>query len=107
MTAWLYLSAAIGMEIAGTFLLKLSDGFAKWQWGTLSLLCYAVSFLFLAPALKLLPVGIVYAIWSGVGIIGVTTLGIVVFGDRLALAQYGFISLILVGTVGLTLTTPA
>jgi len=107
MTAWLYLSAAIGMEIAGTFLLKLSDGFAKWQWGTLSLLCYAVSFLFLAPALKLLPVGIVYAIWSGVGIIGVTTLGIVVFGDRLAFAQYGFISLILVGTVGLKLTTPA
>ena len=107
MTAWLYLSAAIGMEIAGTFLLKLSDGFAKWQWGTLSLLCYAVSFLFLAPALKNLPVGIVYAIWSGVGIIGVTTLGIVVFGDRLALAQYGFISLILVGTVGLKLTTPA
>ena len=107
MTAWLYLSATIGMEIAGRFLLKLSDGFAKWQWGTLSLLCYAVSFLFLAPALKLLPVGIVYAIWSGVGIIGVTTLGIVVFGDRLALARYDFISLILVGTVGLKLTTPA
>ena len=107
MPAWLYLSAAIGMEIAGTFLLKLSDGFAKWQWGTLSLLCYAVSFLFLAPALKLLPGGSVYAIWSGVGSIGVTTLGIVVFGDRLARAQYGFISLILVGTVGLKLTTPA
>ena len=106
MTAWLYLSAAIAMEIAGTFLLKLSDGFAKWQWGALSLCCYAVSFLFLAPALKLLPVGIVYAIWSGVGIIGVTALGIAVFGDRLALAQYGFIAMILVGTVGLKLTTP-
>tara|TARA_Y100001934_G_scaffold232634_1_gene281596 strand:+ start:206 stop:529 length:324 start_codon:yes stop_codon:yes gene_type:complete len=107
MTAWLYLSAAIVMEIAGTFLLKLSDGFTKWQWGTLSLLCYAVSFQFLAPALKLLPVGIVYAIWSGVGIIGVTALGFVVFDENLAVAQYGFIALILVGTVGLKLTTPA
>lgn len=51
--------------------------------------------------------GIVYAIWAGVGIIGVTALGIVVFGDRLALSQYGFIFLILIGTVGLKLTTPA
>tara|TARA_Y100001934_G_C11621072_1_gene436704 strand:- start:36 stop:359 length:324 start_codon:yes stop_codon:yes gene_type:complete len=106
MTAWLYLSAAIAMEIAGTFLLKLSDGFAKWHWGALSLCCYAVSFVFLAPALKLLPVGIVYAIWAGVGIIGVTALGIVVFGDRLGPSQYGFIAMILVGTVGLKLTAP-
>lgn len=105
MNAWIYLAIAICLEIAGTFFLKLSDGFAKWQWGLLSILCYAVCFVALAPALKVLPVGLVYAIWAGVGIIGATALGLIVFGDRLEPYHYGFISLILVGAVGLRLTT--
>lgn len=105
MNAWIYLSVAICLEIAGTFLLKLSEGFEKWQWGMLSILCYSLCFWALAPALKLLPVGTVYAIWAGIGIIGATTLGVAVFGDRLAFYQYGFIALILIGAVGLRLTT--
>ncbi len=105
MNAWIYLAIAISLEIAGTFFLKLSDGFAKWQWGSLSILCYAVCFIALAPALKILPVGLVYAIWAGVGIIGATALGLIFFGDRLAPHHYGFIALILVGAVGLRLTT--
>ena len=59
----------------------------------------------LAPALRDLPVGIVYAVWAGVGIIGATALGMFVFGERLAIYHYGFIALILVGAVGLRLTT--
>lgn len=105
MNAWLYLVIAIGLEIIGTFLLKLSDGFAKWHWGSLSILCYALCFWALAPALRDLPVGIVYAVWAGVGIIGATVLGMFVFGERLAIYHYGFIGLILVGAVGLRLTT--
>ncbi len=106
MNAWVYLSLAIGLEIAGTFFLKLSDGFTKWLWGSLSILSYALCFWVLAPALRDLPVGVVYAIWSGVGIIGATALGILFFGDRLGLVQYGFIALILGGAIGLKLTTP-
>lgn len=105
MHAWLYLTVAICLEIAGTFLLKLSDGFAKWQWGVLSILCYSLCFWVLAPALRDLPVGVVYAVWAGVGIIGATMLGVMFFGDRLAVHHYGFIALILVGAVGLKLTT--
>ncbi|WP_170565345.1 DMT family transporter [Ruegeria atlantica] len=107
MNAWGYLLVAISLEIAGTYLLKLSDGFAKWQWGSLSILCYSLFFWALAPALKDLPVGVVYAIWAGVGIIGASALGVFLFGDRLAAYQYGFILLILIGAVGLRLTTQA
>ena len=105
MNPWWYLAIAIGLEIIGTFLLKLSDGFSKWHWGSLSILCYALCFWALAPALRDLPVGIVYAVWAGVGIIGATALGMFVFGERLAIYHYGFIALILVGAVGLRLTT--
>lgn len=105
MNAWGYLFLAIGLEVLGTFLLKLSDGFAKWQWGALSILCYSACFWALAPALRDLPVGLVYAIWAGIGIVGASALGVLFFGDRLALLQYGFIALILIGAIGLRLTS--
>lgn len=107
MNAWIYLTVAICLEITATFFLKLSEGFEKWQWGALSILCYSLCFWALAPALKVLPVGVVYAVWAGVGIIGATALGIAVFGDRLASYQYGFIALIVIGAVGLRITTTA
>lgn len=105
MNAWIYLSIAIALEVTATLFLKLSDGFTKWHWGTLSILFYSLCFIALAPAIKVLPVGVVYAIWAGVGILGATALGFVIFGDRLAIYQYGFIALIVVGAVGLRLTT--
>ncbi len=105
MHAWMYLSFAILLEISATFFLKLSHGFEKWQWGSLSILCYSLCFWALAPAMKDLPVGVVYAVWAGVGIIGASALGYVVFGERLAPYQYGFIALIIVGAVGLRVTT--
>lgn len=105
MNAWAFLILAILLEIAGTLFLKLSDGFAKWQWGTLSIVCYTLCFIALAPALKVLPVGVAYAIWAGVGIVGASALGVAIFGDRLAPQQYGFIALVLIGAIGLRLTT--
>ena len=105
MSAWVWLGFAIALEVAGTFLLKLSNGFEKWQWGMLSILCYSACFWVLAPAMKALPVGIVYAVWAGVGIVAATALGLFVFGERLGPLQFGFIAMILVGAVGLRLTT--
>ncbi len=107
MNAWIYLMLAISLEIAATLFLKLSDGFARWQWGMASIFLYSACFWVLAPALKVLPVGVVYALWAGLGIIGATILGLVLFNERLSVVQYGFVALILVGAVGLRLTTDA
>ena len=103
--AWFLLALAIALEVAGTFLLKLSDGFEKWQWGTLSMLCYALCFWALAPAMKVLPVGVVYAIWAGVGIVAAQLMGLLAFGEKLGALQLVFIAFVLVGAIGLRLTT--
>ena len=58
MSAWIFLAIAIAVEVCGTFLLKLSDGFAKWHWGALAIVCYAVSIFSLAPAVKVIPRGL-------------------------------------------------
>jgi small multidrug resistance pump len=80
MNAWIYLGFAIALEIAGTFLLKLSHGFERWQWGALSIACYSGCFMMMAPAMKVLPVGVVYAIWSGIGIVGAVGLRVTAKG---------------------------
>lgn len=105
MNAWIFLAAAIALEVTGTFLLKLSDGFEKWHWGALSIACYSMCFWVLAPAMKVLPVGVVYAIWAGVGIVAASFIGYFVFAEKLGLVQYGLISMVLIGAVGLQLTT--
>lgn len=107
MGAWGYLAAAIALEIFATAFLKLSDGFAKWHWGLLSIMLYSACFWVLAPALKILPVGVVYAIWSGTGIVAITMIGMFFFDERLASLQFLFIAMILIGAVGLQLTTQA
>lgn len=105
MNAWIFLALAICFEVAGTFLLKLSHGFEKWQWGALSIMSYTICFWMLAPAMKFIPVGIVYAIWAGVGIVCASLIGLWAFGEKLSLVQYGFVAAILIGAVGLNLTT--
>ena len=100
MNAWLFLAAAIALEVTGTFLLKLSNGFEKWQWGALSILCYSACFWVLAPAMKVLPVGVVYAIWAGVGIVAAALIGIFASNERLGALQLACIALVLIGAVG-------
>lgn len=107
MSAWGFLAAAIAMEVLGTFLLKLSNGFERWHWGMLSILCYSACFWVLAPALKVIPVGVAYAIWAGVGIVAATIIGVMAFGERLGAVQLLCIALVLAGAVGLRLTTQA
>lgn len=107
MNAWVALVIAITLEVAGTFLLKLSNGFEKQHWGVLSIACYSGCFLALAPAMKALPVGVVYAIWAGLGIVAATALGVFVFYEKLGTVQYACIALVLIGALGLRLTTKA
>jgi len=105
MNAWAFLAGAIALEVMGTFLLKLSDGFEKPLWGGLSILCYSACFWALAPAMKALPVGIVYAIWSGIGIVAASLIGIFAFDEKLGALQFVFVAMILTGAVGLQITS--
>ena len=105
MNPWLSLALAIALEVAGTFFLKLSNGFEKQHWGILSIALYSACFWVFAPALKVIPVGIAYAIWSGVGIVAAGLIGTFAFGERLGAIQLAFIALVIVGCVGLRLTT--
>jgi small multidrug resistance pump len=107
MNAWLLLAIAIAFEIAGTSLLKASNGFSRMGLGVASMACYWVCFGFLALAMKNIPVGVVYAIWSGAGIVAITIIGWLVFRQNLNATQIGFIVLICVGAIGLNLTTSA
>ena len=104
MNAWFFLALAITLEVSGTFLLKLSNGFEKWQWGALSIACYSACFWVLAPATKVLPVGVVYAFWAGVGIVAAAIIGIVAFDEKLGAIPSLCIAMVLVGAVGLRIT---
>ncbi len=104
MNAWLLLGGAITLEIAATSLLKASDGFSKPIYGGISILLYSICFWLLAFAFTRIPMGVAYAIWSGVGIAAIALIGYVVFRQSLSLVQLGFIALIVIGAVGLNLT---
>jgi small multidrug resistance pump len=107
MSAWIYLALAIALEVAATFLLKLSNGFERARWGVASMALYSVCFWALAPALKTIPVGVAYAIWAGVGIAAAGAIGAFAFGERLGPLQLAFVAMIMVGAIGLRLTTSA
>ena len=107
MSAWIFLALAIALEVAATWCLKLSHGFEKQIWGYASLALYTACFWVLAPALKTIPVGVAYAIWAGVGIAAAGAIGAFAFGEKLGPLQLAFVAMIMVGAVGLRLTTSA
>lgn len=94
---WIYLVLAIATETVGTTALKASEGFTRLWPSLLVVVAYALSFWFLAQVLKTIPVGIAYAIWSGLGIVLIAGIGWVWFGQRLDLPAIIGISLIIAG----------
>jgi len=106
MNGWVYMVAAIGLEVVATTLLKMSDGLAQKGLAAAAILTYIACFLALAPALKLLPLGVAYAVWCGVGIVAVAVIGRFAFGQVLSGPQILCMALILGGTIGLQLLTP-
>jgi small multidrug resistance pump len=92
---WVLLGAAIATEVAGTFALRASDGFSKLVPSIIIVVGYVASFILLAIVLKSLPVGIVYAIWSAVGVALVAVLGRIMFGDPVPpLAAVGMVLIV-------------
>jgi len=103
--AWVILFFAGLMEIGWAIGLKYTDGFTRLVPSVLTLAAMTISVVLLAIALKTLPVGTGYAVWTGIGAVGTAILGIVLFGDPATAARLGCIGLIVAGIVGLKLAT--
>lgn len=99
--AWLLLLVAGLFEVAWAIGLKYTVGFSRLWPSVLTVLAMIVSVVCLALALKTIPVGTGYAIWTGIGAVGTAILGIVLFGESAAAARLMCIGLIVAGIVGL------
>lgn len=97
--SWLYLTIAIAAEVVATTALKASDGFTRMRPAGITVAGYGVAFYLLALALKTIPVGVAYAIWSGAGIVAIAAIGYFVFGQKLDAAALAGIGLILAGVL--------
>ncbi len=101
---WLYLFAAGVFEIVWATSQKYSEGFTRPLPTVITLLTATASFLLLGLAMRHLHLGTAYAIWTGIGIIGTTLLGIALFHEPAGWLRLFFIALILIGIIGLKLT---
>ena len=99
MKAVLFLFVAIIFEIIGTSVLKLSEQFTKVIPSIISIIAYITAFYFLSLTLKTIPVGIAYAIWSGVGIVLISVIGLVYFKQSLDLPAILGLGLIIAGVI--------
>ena len=99
----LMLAVAILLEVCGTTCMKLSDGFTKPLYTALVALFYVFCFIALSVSLKTMPVGVVYAIWSGVGTVLVAIVGLFLFHEPMTALKAFSIGLIVAGVAGLNL----
>lgn len=102
---WIYLIIAGMFEISWAVGLKFSHGFSRIIPSFLTVVCMILSFYFLAQALKNLPLGTAYAIWTGIGTIGTVICGIILFKEPATALRLFCIALIVSGITGLKLLT--
>lgn len=100
---YLYLFFAVLAETIGTTALQASAQFTRFWPSVLVVVAYGLSFFLLSHTLKFMPVGIVYALWSGLGIIFIAMIGFVVFGQKLDLAALVGLGLIIAGILVINL----
>ena len=105
--AWVYLLLAGIFEIGFAIGLKYTEGFTR-LWPSMGTIVAAgISLWLLTQALRTIPVGTAYAIWTGIGAVGVAALGVILFSESASPARLGCIALIVAGVVGLKLFSPA
>ncbi len=102
---WLFLTLAIVFEVFGTTAMKLADGFKQPWWAVAMIVGYTLCFYFLTLALRDFDLSVVYAVWSGLGIVLLTAIGIFFFSESVNVWKMVCIALILIGVVGLNLGT--
>ena len=103
MNQWLLLGGAILAEVVATAALKLSDGFSKLWPSLVVVIGYGIAFFLLSLTLRMVPIGIAYAIWSGVGLVLITVADFFLFDQRLDLAALVGMSLIVCGVAVINL----
>ena len=96
---YIYLAVAVAFETIGTSAMQASQQFTRLWPSVLVVVGYAISFYFMALTLRYMPVGIVYALWSGLGIILIALIGYAVFGQKLDLPAITGLGLIISGIV--------
>ena len=99
--AWIYLVGAGLLEIVWAVGLKYTDGFTKFTPSAITLAAMAASMYFLALAVRSIPIGTGYAVWTGIGAVGVAILGMALFDEPRTLLRIGCIVLIIAGILGL------
>jgi small multidrug resistance pump len=99
MNNWLFLGVAIIGEVIATSALKASDGFSKLLPSVVVTAGYLVAFYFLSLALRSIPIGIAYAIWSGLGVVFITAIAWLFYGQKLDSAAIVGMALIVAGVV--------
>lgn len=104
--AWIILLFAGLSEVGWAVGLKYTEGFTRLVPSVLTISCMIVSILLLGLALKTLPLGTAYAIWTGIGTVGTAILGIYLFGESASAIRLACIALIVSGIVGLKLVSP-
>ncbi len=102
--AWVYLGVAGVLEVIWALALKQSAGFSKPVEATIAIIAMIASFVVLSLAMKSLPLGTAYTIWTGIGAIGAFVLGVMVLGEAATPMRVGSAALILAGIVGLRLS---
>ena len=103
--AWIVLVLAGLFEIVWAVALKQSDSFTKLWPSVIFIITACISFACLAFALRHLPMGTSYAVWTGIGAVGVAIVGVVWFGEPASIVRFACIALILIGIVGLKVSS--
>ncbi|MDX2418984.1 MAG: quaternary ammonium compound efflux SMR transporter SugE [Xanthomonadales bacterium] len=103
--AWVYLTIAGVFEIGWAVGLKYSEGFSKPVPSLLTVVAMGFSLWLLALAMRTIPVGTAYAVWTGIGAVGVALLGIVLFGESREFLRIACLFLIIAGIIGLKLVS--
>jgi len=103
--AWVFLGVAGLLEVVWAYMLKVSDGFSKPVESAIAIVAMIASFWLLSLAMKELPLGTAYAIWTGIGAVGAFILGIIVLGEAATPMRIASALLILAGMIGLKLAS--
>ncbi|HEX7079696.1 MAG TPA: quaternary ammonium compound efflux SMR transporter SugE [Gammaproteobacteria bacterium] len=104
--AWIILLLAGLLEIAWAMGLKISDGLTRPWPAAATVVAMIASMVLLGLAVRTLPIGTAYAVWTGIGAVGTVVLGIAMLGEPATLSRLACIALIVIGIVGLRLTEP-
>lgn len=103
--SWIYIFIAGTFEVTWAVALKFTEGFTRFIPSAVFVVALVLSSYFLAMGIKSIPIGTAYGVWTGIGVVGTTILGIFLFNEPHNLARIVFLTLLIIGIVGLKLTT--